>query len=554
LLVGIEKFMIFSPSDLAYNLGPKTSSNRAPIHYAYPRKTGTMNLDLGACSRARLARDARFDGKFFIGVLTTKIYCRPICRSRTSKESNVRYFASAAAAAEAGFRPCLRCRPECSPGTPAWAGTQNTVSRALRLISETGLEGGSVEALAEHLGVGSRHLRRLFLRHLGATPSAVAQTRRMHFAKRLIDETTLPMTQIAFTAGFGSVRRFNAAIRNVYHRTPSQIRSLAQKMSRQPENQYLFHLNFRPPYDWKRTLEFLAIQATPGVEVAEGGCFRRSISVSGNRGYFEVSLDASRNALNVRVQISDPRSLFSMIERIRAMFDLDADWPTIARTLGADPDLAAHISSHPGLRVPGCWNGFELVTRAILGQQIGTEKANALAGRMVRAFGQPFCPANGLTHLFPTPEVLANTDLGSIGLLRPQADAIRALARAVRAGQISFEKVVDSDAILMRLAEIPGTGESTAQWVAIRNLREPDAFPSADRHLARALALGSSSEFEQRSLAWRPWRAYAAIYLWTFAGEIRVHRNASVPSARKKVPPGKTAFHSRIPVAERWAS
>jgi AraC family transcriptional regulator of adaptative response / DNA-3-methyladenine glycosylase II len=552
-LVDIEKFMIFSTSDRAYNLGPKTSSNRAPIHYAYPRKTGTMNLDSGACSRARLARDARFDGKFFIGVLTTKIYCRPICRSRTSKESNVRYFASAAAAAEAGFRPCLRCRPECSPGTPAWAGTQNTVSRALRLISETDLEGESVEALAEHLGVGSRHLRRLFLRHLGATPSAVAQTRRMHFAKRLIDETTLPMTQIAFTAGFGSVRRFNAAIRNVYHRTPSQIRSLAQKMSRQPENQYLFHLNFRPPYDWKRTLEFLAIQATPGVEVAEGGCFRRSISVSGNRGYFEVSLDASRNALNVRVQISDPRSLFSMIERIRAMFDLDADWPTIARTLGADPDLAAHISSHPGLRVPGCWNGFELVTRAILGQQKGTEKASALAGRMVRAFGQPFCPANGLTHLFPTPEVLANTDLESIGLLRPQADAIRALARAVRAGQISFEKVVDSDAILMRLSEIPGTGESTAQWVAIRNLREPDAFPSADRNLARALAQGSSSKFEQRSLAWRPWRAYAAIYLWTFAGEIRVHRNVSVPSARKKVPPGKTAFHSRIPVAERWA-
>ncbi len=465
--------MIFSTSNRAYNLGPKTSSNRAPIHYAYPRKTGTMNLDLGACSRARLARDARFDGKFFIGVLTTKIYCRPICRSRTSKESNVRYFASAAAAAEAGFRPCLRCRPECSPGTPAWAGTQNTVSRALRLISETGLEGGSVEALAEHLGVGSRHLRRLFLRHLGATPSAVAQTRRMHFAKRLIDETTLPMTQIAFTAGFGSVRRFNAAIRNVYHRTPSQIRSLAQKMSRQPEDQYHFHLNFRPPYDWERTLEF---------------------------GYFEVSLDARRNALNVRVQISDPRSLFSMIERIRAMFDLDADWPTIARTLGADPDLAAHISSHPGLRVPGCWNGFELVTRAILGQQIGTEKANALAGRMVRAFGQPFCPANGLTHLFPTPEVLANTDLESIGLLRPQADAIRALARAVRAGQISFEKVVDSDAILMRLSEIPGTGESTAQWVAIRNLREPDAFPSADRNLARALAQGSSSKFEHRWL------------------------------------------------------
>jgi AraC family transcriptional regulator of adaptative response / DNA-3-methyladenine glycosylase II len=509
-----------------------------------------MNLDLGLCSRARLARDARFDGKFFIGVLTTKIYCRPICRSRTSKESNVRYFCSAAAAAEAGFRPCLRCRPECSPGTPAWAGTQSTVSRALRLISETGLEYGGVEALAEHLGIGSRHLRRLFLRHLGATPSAVAQTRRVHFAKKLIDETRLPMTQVAFAAGFGSVRRFNATIRNLYQRTPSQIRGLAQNMSRQPENHYLFHLNFRPPYDWKRTLQFLAVQAMPGVEVAEGGYFRRSIFVNGNRGYFEVSLDASRNAFNVRVQIHEPRSLFFIIERIRAMFDLDADWPTIARTLAADRALAAHISSHPGLRVPGCWNGFELATRTILGQEMGGERANTLAGRMVRTFGQPFCPANGLTHLFPTPEVLANSDPASIGVPRPQADAIRTLARAVRDGQISFEKVVDSNAFLTRLSEIPGTGKSTGQWVAVRNLREPDAFPSADRALGRALGLGSLSELEHRSLDWRPWRAYAAIYLWTFAGEIR-RRERCEPSARKKGDPGKTDLHPRISAAVR---
>src|SRR5215468_6674928 len=203
-----------------------------------------MDLDWKTCSRARLARDARFDGKFFIGVLTTKIYCRPICRSRTSKESNVRYFPSAAAASEAGFRPCLRCRPECSPGTPAWAGTQNTVSRALRLISETGLEDGGVEALAEHLGMGSRHLRRLFLRHLGATPSAVAQTRRLHFAKKLIDETSLPMNQVALASGFGCVRRFNAAIRTTYHRTPTQIRRLARKTETPLQNQYHFRLGF----------------------------------------------------------------------------------------------------------------------------------------------------------------------------------------------------------------------------------------------------------------------------------------------------------------------
>src|SRR5436190_15317643 len=217
-----------------------------------------MELDWRVCSRARLSRDARFDGKFFIGVLTSRVYCRSICPAPTAKEKNVRYFPSAAAAAEAGFRPCLRCRPECSPGTPAWLGTPNTVSRALRLISESGLEDGGVEVLAERLGVGSRHLRRLFLRHLGATPSAVAQTRRLHFAKKLIDETTLPMSQIALASGFGSVRRFNAGIREVYHRTPTQIRHLTRQAPLQRENQYLFRLRFRPPYNWKDVLAFLA--------------------------------------------------------------------------------------------------------------------------------------------------------------------------------------------------------------------------------------------------------------------------------------------------------
>src|SRR5580704_8721318 len=277
-----------------------------------------MNLDWQVCSRARLSRDARFDGKFFIGVLTTRIYCRSICPARTCQEKNVRYFPSAAAAAEAGFRPCLRCRPECSPGTPAWLGTPNTVSRALRLISESGLEEGGVEALAEHLGVGSRHLRRLFLQHLGATPSAVAKTRQMHFAKKLIDETSLRMRDVALASGFGCVRRFNAGIRKVYHRTPTQIRRLARQKMVQAENQYLFRLRFRPPYDWKGMLDFLAPRATPGVEEVVDGIYRRTISLEGSDGCFEVSLDGANDGLAVRVQFSDPRSLFLIIERIRA--------------------------------------------------------------------------------------------------------------------------------------------------------------------------------------------------------------------------------------------
>src|SRR5579863_2307309 len=226
-----------------------------------------MNVDWKAFRRARLARDVRFDGKFFVGAHSTRIYCRPSCPVPTIPDKNVRYFPTAAAAAEAGFRPCLRCRPECSPGTPAWLGTPSTVSRALRLISESGLEDGGVEVLAERLGVGSRHLRRLFLQHLGASPVAVARTRRLQFAKKLIDETRLPMSQIAIAAGFGCVRRFNAAIRDVYHRTPTQVRRLARQTKDQPENQYLFRLRFRPPYNWNGVLKFLSARATPGVEV-----------------------------------------------------------------------------------------------------------------------------------------------------------------------------------------------------------------------------------------------------------------------------------------------
>src|SRR5579862_7303272 len=404
-----------------------------------------MNLDWQVCSQARLSRDARFDGKFFIGVLTTGVYCRSICPARTCQEKNVRYYPSAAAAAEAGFRPCLRCRPECSPGTPAWLGTPNTVSRALRLISESGLEDGGVEVLAERLGVGSRHLRRLFLRHLGATPTAVAHTRRLHFAKKLIDETSLPMSQVALASGFGCVRRFNAGIREVYKRTPTQIRRLAHQKSVQPENEYLFYLRFRPPYDWNGMLAFLAARATPGVELVEGGCYRRSISLNGKHGYFEVSLDESNIALVARVQFSDPRSLFFIVERIRAMFDLNADWSTIVRTLRADPVFTKRLEARPGLRVPGCWNGFELALRAILGQQITVKGATALAGRLVSAFGRSFACSARLTHIFPAPEVLADAKLTNVGLTTARAETIRALARAVCEGRISFEGIIDSE-------------------------------------------------------------------------------------------------------------
>jgi len=391
------------------------------------------------------------------------------------------------------------------------------VSRALRLIGESGLEEGGVEALADHLGVGSRHLRRLFLKHLGATPTAVAQTRRLHFAKKLIDETSLPMTQVAVSAGFGCVRRFNAAIQTTYHRTPTQIRGLARQKPVQPENQYLFRLRYRPPFDWNGMLAFLAPRATPGVEAVEAGRYRRTISLNGSNGSFEVSLDEASYSLVLRVHFGDPSALFFIIERIRSMFDLNADWPVIVRGLRTDPILRDRIDSGPGLRVAGCWNGFELATRAILGQQITVKGATELAGRMVRAFGQPILSGNGLTHLFPSPEILAGANVASIGLPKARGESIRALARAVSDGKISFERIADTGAFLDRLCEIPGIGKWTAQYVAMRALGEPDAFPSGDIGLLRALGLKNARELEPRADAWRPWRAYAAMYLWSAA-------------------------------------
>lgn len=363
---------------------------------------------------------------------------------------------------------------------------------------------------------------------------AVAQTRRLHFAKKLIDETILPMGQIALASGFGSVRRFNAGIRKVYHRTPTQIRRLVRKTAVQPGNQYLFRLHFRPPYHWQGILDFFAARATPGVETVESGSYRRTISLHGRAGYFEVSLDEPHAALLVRIEFGDPHSLFFIVERIRAMFDLNADWAATVQSLKSDPALATRIAADPGLRVPGCWNGFELATRAILGQQITVKGATRLAGRMVSAFGKTFRGAKGLTHLFPLPEVLATANLADIGVTGTRAETIQALARAVSAGEIKFEGVLDSDAFLRRLCEIPGIGKWTAQYVAMRALGEPDAFPSADLGLLRALGLTTSRELERRAEAWRPWRAYAAMYLWRMAKQSAPRENQSLSKNVRK--------------------
>jgi AraC family transcriptional regulator of adaptative response / DNA-3-methyladenine glycosylase II len=471
-------------------------------------------LDWRVCSRARLSRDPRFDGKFFIGVRGSGVYCRSICPAPTAKEKNCCYFPTAAEASEAGYRPCLRCRPECAPGTPAWLGTSTTVSRALRLIDETGADDGGMEKLAEKLGVGARHLRRLFLRHLGATPNAVAQTRRVHFAKKLIDETNLPMTQLAIAAGYGSVRRFNAAIRKTYHRTPMQIRATARRVQPLPDDQYLFRLRFRPPFHWKAMLALLSTCLTPGVEAIRDDVYRRSISLNNHDGCFEVGLDDSGLALSARIQFGDSRALFFIVERIRAMFDLNADWAAIVTGLASDATLLRRLKAMPGLRIPGCWNGFELAARAILGRQLDADDAEDIAGRLARLLGRAFSNGDGLSCMFPSAEALASADLVGLGVPAASADSVRALAAAVRDGRICFDGIVDSSAFLTQLRKLTGLDDWTAQYVAMRALGEPDAFP--------ILPHGRSdrpADLAERAEQWRPWRAYAALYLSPIATE-----------------------------------
>jgi AraC family transcriptional regulator of adaptative response / DNA-3-methyladenine glycosylase II len=488
-----------------------------------------MQLDPQTCSEARKTRDARFDGRIFIAVLSSGVYCRPICPARSAKEQNVRYFASAAAAADAGFRPCLRCRPECAPGTPAWMGTSPTVTGALRLIGESPLENGGMDALPNRLGFGARHLRRLFLQHLGAPPVRVAQTRRLQFAKRLIDETTLNMEQVALAAGFGSVRHFNATISKTYKRTPTQIRGLAPRRGIEPDNEYFFRLRFRGPFAWNRILAFLSPRAIPGVEAVEAGCYRRTISVNGLSGCIEASLDRDGNAVGVRICFPEPRCLFPIVERVRHLFDLNADPAGVASHLGHDPLLARRAAFAPGLRVPGCWDGFELAVRAVLGQQVTVKGASTLAGRLVREFGAAVPARGGLTHLFPLPGALAAADLTRIGLPSARAETVRGLAAAVRDGRISFNGVVDVPDFLARFRELPGIGDWTAQYVAMRAFGDPDAFPSGDLGLLRAAGMRHARELEERSQAWRPWRAYAAMHLWQSLADCPTASSAGFP-------------------------
>lgn len=488
----------------------------------------SMDLDHDACYRVICLRDPRFDGRFFTGVKSTGIYCRPICPARTPFSENVTFFPTAAAAQEAGYRPCLRCRPETAPDLGAWRGTSNTVSRGLALIELGAMDDDDVDALAGRLGVGERHLRRLFRQHIGASPVSIAQTRRVLLAKQLIHETRMPMIEVAFAAGFGSVRRFNETFRALYGRPPGDLRreNRSEARTHRPGQVELL-LRYHPPYDWQAMLGFLRARAIRGVEVVTADRYLRSVQLDGLQGTIAVQ-PGEGNALRAMVRFSRLSALPSIIARLRRVFDLSADPLAISAHLARDPVLARLTKIRPGLRVPGSWDGFELAIRAVLGQQISVAAAAALAGRLVTAYGTRLKePMDGLTHVFPKPADLARANLGRLGVPRSRAATLSAVAAAAVADPYFFDATRDLDDAVKRLRSIPGVGEWTAQYIALRQLREPDAFPAADIGLLRAISTQdgrayTSAEFLERAAAWRPWRAYAAQHLWTSGSEAAI--------------------------------
>jgi AraC family transcriptional regulator of adaptative response / DNA-3-methyladenine glycosylase II len=392
------------------------------------------------------------------------------------------------------------------------------------LISGGALDDGNVETLADRLGVTSRHLRRLFSQHLGASPLAVAHTQRLHFAKRLIDETTLPMQHISAAAGYGSIRRFNDAFQKTYGRPPRELRRVGEKSDLSARTASLtVRLPYRSPFDWQNMLAFFAGRATPGVELVTGDTYRRTMSTNGDHGVVEVRPDVRDGYLSLTLKSVNTNALFETVQSAREVFDLDAPVDEISAALGKDKSLRRMLKRYPGIRVPGAWDGFELTIRAILGQQISVKAATTIAGRIAKRYGESLdCDAvqekEGLTHIFPTPERLVRARFNNIGIVSARANTIRAVARAVLDGDVNFDTAQDPDDFCHALKSIRGIGDWTAQYVAMRVLKNPDAFPGSDLGLIKAIRYPervTPKELETMADDWRPWRAYAALLLWS---------------------------------------
>jgi AraC family transcriptional regulator of adaptative response / DNA-3-methyladenine glycosylase II len=486
--------------------------------------TMSPDADPDACYLALKARDARFDGRFFTGVTSTGIYCRPVCRVRTPKLENCRFFHHAAQAEGAGFRPCLRCRPELAPHSVAWSiqdATSILVQHAVRLLDEPEAwrdESPSVEQLAQRLGVSDRHVRRIFETHLGVSPVQYLQTRRLLTAKQLLADTDLPIAQIALISGYASLRRFNAAFAEHYGLNPTQLRREGRGVAR---GTLAIRLAYRPPFDIDAMLAFFHTRAIAGVDHVEGHTLSRTLAVESqgttHKGWIEASFDPAHNLVLLRVSETLRAALPVVIHRVRCAFDLDADPQAINAVL--------HESFTHGdaLRVPGAFSGYELAVRAVLGQQITVAAARTLAQRLVDRFGEAIAtPDDKLRRLFPEPAVLAQADgnaLGELGIVRQRQAAIVGIARAVAQGHLELHSGSNVDATIGQLKELPGIGDWTAQYIAMRALRWPDAFPAGDVALHKALGVlgtrDAAKSAQAASQSWKPWRSYAVIRAWS---------------------------------------
>ncbi len=475
-----------------------------------------MLLDPEACYRAVRARDRRFDGRFFTAVASTGIYCRPICPVRTPKRENMRFYSSAAAAEGAGYRPCLRCRPERAPGISTVDAASRLAGAAIAGIEEHAVANGKVGDLAASLGVTDRHLRRVTEAELGVSPIELAQTQKLLLAKRLLGETSLKLTDIAFASGFGSVRRFNALFKARYGLNPRSLRHTSAAT-----RGLTCQLDFRPPLAWDSLLAYLKLRAVPGVEGVADTRYRRTAAIGAARGWIGVSLAAGGSALDVEISPTLAPVIGAVIVRVKHLFDLGAVPDAVHALLSQDPLLAPAVRRLPGLRVPGAFDGFELAVRAVLGQQVSVKAATTLAGRWANAFGEPIAtPWAELSRLAPTALRMLETadhEIRALGVVGSRARCLKALACAVSERRVVLAYAANVEEQIENLTGLPGIGPWTAQYIAMRALHWPDAFPDGDLVLLRAAGM-RRRELLTRAQRWRPWRAYATHYLWRTLG------------------------------------
>ena len=483
-----------------------------------------MIRDFESRYRAVSSRDGRFDGWFIVAVTSTGIYCRPSCPAVTPKRENVRFYPTAGAAQYAGFRACKRCLPDAVPGSPEWDVRADVAGRAMRLISDGVVDREGVSGLAGRLGYTGRHLHRLLLAELGAGPLALARTRRAHTARLLLEATNLSITEVAFAAGFSSIRQFNETVRSVFAAAPGELRRAGRRAGSSEgvgEGEIHLRLPYREPFDAGGVLRFLGARAVPGIESYDGVAYRRTLRLP--RGAGTVALSAGEGRVRCVLRLEDPRDLGAAVQRCRRLLDLDADPIAVSEALASDATLAPLVARRPGLRVPGSADGPELAMRAVLGQQVSVGGAGTLAGRLVASLGEALpeklAGADGpLTYLFPEPAAVAGLEPGEIGLPGARHGALVGLARSLERGEIVLDPGADREEAGRRLLMLDGIGPWTASYVAMRALGDPDAFPATDLGVRKALAwLGRPNDtrsVEALAEGWRPWRSYAAQHLW----------------------------------------